>query len=53
MSSFHELIVDEGTLSCYDRMMNKDIKKETMLEDTSEAANTSSSIRRKQRDISL
>jgi len=33
MSSCHELIVDARSLSYYDRMMKKELEKETMEED--------------------
>lgn len=38
MSSFHEWILVVGTISCYDKMMMKEMKKESLLGDTFVAA---------------
>lgn len=45
MSYFNEWILVVGILSCYHKMMMKEMKKETLLEDTFQAMKTSVSVK--------
>jgi len=46
ISSYHEFILVTDILSCYDRMMMKEMKKETLLEYTFVATMTSGLIKK-------